>query len=340
MRARTRLSGAATFLLLLALSSQGLADTRKIQLAHAPSEVRQTITNVLKSAKLKELRRRTEHGETTFEATMTRNNLTREFVVATDGELLSMEIGLDEVPAAARGTIQRVAGKATIERIDRTVENGEPLYEVSMEHEGKSREFTVSVDGVMTRYEVDYAQLPLVVRRTVQANIATNQIERVDRTFEDGELNYDVQFTTNGEARVLVVGTNGTLSRIEIGLNQAPAEVQKAIRTHLRGWKPGDIDKVFDEGEVTYEVQAKKGRATREFVLDSGGKLVSEQIALTDAPVAVRRTIESKLGAGKLTRLDRYVEADGTIVFDVESKANGRSFDFSVGLDGTFLGEN
>lgn len=316
------------------------ADVRKVALAKTPAEVRATITRTAASAKINHINRRAENGDTTFEVSVNRNGVEREFVVANDGDLLSLEIGIEEVPLLARAAIRRVLGTNQIEHIDKITENEATLFQVSFERARQSREFTVGADGVMTRYEIDFAELPRAIRTTVQGQIATNQIERVDRTFEDGELNYDVQFTSNGSPRVLTVGTNAVLARIEVGLNETPAAVRQTVQAQLRGWKLGDIDKVFDEGEVTYEVDAKKGRAKREFTVDAGGKLLSEKIELAEVPAAARRVIEDKVGQGKITRIDRNHEDDGTLSFDIESKKDGKSFDFSVGADGKILEEN
>jgi uncharacterized membrane protein YkoI len=316
-----------------------LADVRKVPLAKTPAEVRNTITRIAGAAKINHINQRTEADGTTFEVSITRGGAEREYVVSEYGELLSMEVGLEELPALARATIQRVMGTNHLERIDRMT-NDAVQFEVSFEMAKQSREFTVGADGVMTRYELNYLELPRIIRATVEKNIATNQIERVDRTFENGELNYDVQFTSNGYPRVLTIGTNAVLSRIEVGLNDTPATVRKTILAQLRGWKLGDIDKVIEEGEVTYEVDAKKGRGIREFTVGANGKLLSETVDLADIPEPARKTIQSKVGAGKITRIERSYEEDGTISFDVESKNGGTSFDFSVGADGTFLGEN
>jgi hypothetical protein len=315
------------------------AETHKVRLAQAPPAVKNTINQTLKGAKLNEIVRRVEDGETTFEITMTRGAVTRDFVVAPEGGLLSLEIGLEETPAAVRTMIQRVVGAGKIERIDKTLDDGKTSFEVSMERDGRSRDFTVSNDGVLTSYEMSFEELPALIRKTVQASIAANQIERVDRTFNSGELEYDVQFTTNGETRVLTVGTNGVLSRIEVGLKETPAAVRQAIQAQLRGWKLGDIDKTIEEGEVTYEVTAKKGRASREFTIDPNGKLLSETVELAEVPEAARKIIQGKVGSGKIARIERSYD-EGKVSFDVESKKDGKPFDFSVVADGTFLGEN
>jgi len=316
------------------------ADVRKVPLARVPPEVRNTITRIAGAAKINHVNRRAENGEVTFEVSINRNGVEREFVVSSDGDLLSVEVGLEEVPTLARASIQRVVGTNEIERIDKSTDHDGIEFQVSFDKAGQSREFTVSADGVMTHFEITYNELPRAIRANVEKNIATNQIERVDRTFEDGELNYDVQFKTNGETRVLTVGTNGELSRIEVGLNQTPDPVWKTIHAQLRDWNLGDIDKVLDGDEVTYEVDVKKGRVRREFIVALNGKVVSEKVELNDVPMPVRKTIEEKVGKGKIIRIDRNYEEEGKISFDIESKKDGKSFDFSVAENGDFLGEN
>jgi len=84
----------------------------------------------------------------------------------------------------------------------------------------------------------------------------------------------------------------------------------------------------------------KNGPAKRDFTIRADGKLLSETIALADVPEVARKTIQDKIGAGKLTRIDRNYGDDGKISFDVESKTGGKAFDFSVAADGIYLGEN
>ena len=101
----------------LCLAITAAADVRKVALAKTPAAVRETITRLAAGAKINAITRRAEAGEVTFEVSLQRKGVEREFTVADDGELLAMEVGLEEVPPPARATIQRALGANTLESI-------------------------------------------------------------------------------------------------------------------------------------------------------------------------------------------------------------------------------
>src|SRR5947207_6532416 len=100
-RLRAFLAGLISFVLLNTAS----ADVRKVPLARVPAEVRNTISRTAGTAKINHIDRRAENGEVTFEVSISRNGNERDFVVSNDGELISVEIGLEEVPPLARASI-------------------------------------------------------------------------------------------------------------------------------------------------------------------------------------------------------------------------------------------
>jgi hypothetical protein len=69
------------------------------------------------------------------------------------------------------------------------------------------------------------------------------------------------------------------------------------------------------------------------------GNLLSVEINQSRVPPAAMRTIETRMGSGKILRINKSFEKImGVNPFEVEGRKDGKPFDFSVGPRGRFLG--
>lgn len=181
---------------------------------------------------------------------------------------------------------------------------------------------------------VAYDKLPAVVQKTIQRAIGDGKVSAIERDVDDEGVSFSVTFAKGGKGRYLDVGEDGTLLDIQIGLEETPAPVQNAIKTLLGQNKLAGIERDFEDGEVTYNVDfTLKDGAERTFTVAADGKLLSQQVGLNEVPDVVRKTIAAHLGKGALGDIYRTFD-EGKIYYDVEYTVDGKDRDFTVADNG------
>jgi uncharacterized membrane protein YkoI len=124
----------------------------------------------------------------------------------------------------------------------------------------------------------------------------------------------------------------------EVPADQVPAVVWKTIQTATAGIKPGKIERVDEDGEVTFEATfTSKNGGERALSVGQDGQLLSLEVTLADLAAPVKETITEQVGEGKVDGINKAFEPDGaTYEVDFTTKA-GAERSFSVAEDGTLL---
>jgi len=178
---------------------------------------------------------------------------------------------------------------------------------------------------------VPLAKTPPAIQKAIQDQVDTGTLGTIERVDEKGVVSYEVEMTTkDGQERDFTLGADGKLENLEIGLADAPAPIQQAIKAQVGGGKIESIEKAFAEDDISYEVEmTTKAGDSRDFSVDANGKLVSLEVALTETPSVVQKTITSQIGQGKLTNIDKMM-ADG-VSYEAElTYSDGQTRDFTV----------
>jgi len=97
--------------LALATSVPSFAREQRVKIDDLPAAVKQTVLEVSKGVKLRELTREVENGETFYEAELDVNGRTRDVIMDASGTvvLIEEEVDWNLVPAAVRATIETAA---------------------------------------------------------------------------------------------------------------------------------------------------------------------------------------------------------------------------------------
>ena len=182
--------------------------------------------------------------------------------------------------------------------------------------------------------------LPIPVRRTVQAEIATGTLDSVSRTNGDGgEVIYDIDFTRLGKSRNMTVALDGKLLDIQVFLEETPFPVRAAIQKLSQGGELGDITKnIGDYDDFAYEVELTRDGATRTFTVDDHGLLLEMQVFLKETPPSVQQTIHTKVGGDILGDITKTMDGD-EVSYDVEMTKADRRRTFTVGTNGALVQE-
>lgn len=110
----------------------------------------------------------------------------------------------------------------------------------------------------------------------------------------------------------------------KIPLDQAPANIQTAIKKIAGPNKILSVEKAHDEDKVEYEVLTEKANGKKmEFIIKSDGRLDSTEEPLTQdqLPGAVAKTVGQTVGDGKIHNLER-VTKDGEVTYEVGYKSS------------------
>jgi len=186
---------------------------------------------------------------------------------------------------------------------------------------------------------VKLSETPPAVQNVITARVGDGKLGEIDRTTEGGDTVYDVGLTGNdGQDRDFTLAEDGTLMSTQLTLVETPVAVQKSIQTLAKEGEVESIDKSIDELNITFDISLtmKDGRE-KGFTLDDDGTLLSMEVALTETPAAVQKTIQAESGEGKLASIDKMFDEDG-ISYDVTVTAtNGREKSFSMAEDGQLI---
>jgi uncharacterized membrane protein YkoI len=247
------------------------------------------------------------------------------------------KVSFDGLPAAVKQTVQGQLGGGAAGDVERDEEEGEVSYVVTISKDGKEHDVTVATDGRLLSLEVELAETPAAVQKTIQEHLRGASLDGVEKAFEeDGSFRYDVDSTTKGgDDRSFAVAADGKLLNAQVTLEEVPAAVRKGILDHAGAGKLGDIYWELEDGQVSYDVEMTKDGKDRDFSVGADGKLESEQVFPGELPPLGQRTLKERIGNGKLIRIDKTMD-DG--MFHAESRKEGKEFDFKIGPGGRFRG--
>jgi uncharacterized membrane protein YkoI len=179
--------------------------------------------------------------------------------------------------------------------------------------------------------------LPAAVQKAIHEQAGQARIGRIEKIETDGEVSYEVEIGRGGGNRSFTVADDGALLDIEITFAELPAAAQKTAKSEIGNGKIEIARKVFGD-EITYEVEFTRSGQERALSVDGKGKLLTLEIALAEAPPAVRKTIESLSSGGKLGEIEKSFE-NGGVTYDFDVTKNGVSRDYSVSEDGHIVSE-
>lgn len=209
-------------------------------------------------------------------------------------------VSLRNVPVAVRQTIEQHAKGGTIEKIERSTEDGEIVYEVEVEGHRGDFEFVVGKDGLFlgTDHEDD-----------------DDEHEDADHENDDGDEEADQPEQV-----------------FEITFADAPRAVRDTFEDRTDGAKPTKVERIVDEDVTKYEVEYARHRDTASMTMSDKGEVLEMEtpVAVKHLPAAVRAEIMkdypgATIEAAEAVQLFYYemdVVVDGKTV-DVVALATG-----------------
>lgn len=139
-------------------------EEEEIKFADTPAAVQKALQREVGDVKIEKVDKMKKQGRTVFEADAKIDGHNYEIIVTAEGQLLSKELDEDEeeveikfadAPAAVQKTLQREAGGAKIDKVDKLSKEGRTLYETDVKIDGKNYEIVVTAEGLLLSKEVD-----------------------------------------------------------------------------------------------------------------------------------------------------------------------------------------
>jgi uncharacterized membrane protein YkoI len=293
-----------------------------------PIPVRRTVLAEMANGTLDSANRTNgDAGEVIYDVDFTRAGKSRNMTVALDGQLLDIQVFLDETPVAARAAIRTLSQGGQLGDITKNIgDNDDFTYEAEITRDGATRAFTVDDKGVLLATQVLLRETPPSVQETIQARVGGEILDDITKTMDGDEVNYDVAMTKAGRRRTFTVSPGGALVEEQVFAEEIPEAVQKAVQAQSKRGRLGKINRSTDEGKTYYEVAVSIGLNTCRVTFDAAGALDSEEQDMNWAslPPKVKIALHPLQVAGEEVK-DVVRTTTGTnTTYDIELR-NGRT---------------
>lgn len=244
-----------------------------------------------------------------------------------------------QLPPAVRQAVQALVGDGKVLDVERTIENGRPVFEGEYRQDGVVRGFTFTPDGTLISRQVFEKELPPAVAQTLRAQLAGATLGDLYWTNDEGNPAYYAEFTRGADKRSVSIAPDGWLTAREVKLNELPAAVAQAVRQTLNGAAPTHIDRTDEGGgEVTLDVAVENAGRSRTWIFSASGKLEATELTLGDVPAAAQKELLARLGTARLVHVFKF-EDEGESYFEATFVKAGQHHAATVHADGTLVSE-
>jgi uncharacterized membrane protein YkoI len=248
-------------------------------LSKTPAAVQKAIQAQSAGGTLGEIDKTPEDEDMAYDVELTaKDGQERDFSVAEDGTLLSVEVALAETPAAAQKTIQTELNGGDLESIDKNLDDSEITYDIEgTANDGKEKDFTIADDGTILSEEVVLAETPNAVQKAIASQLNGGKLESIDENFDDDGNNFDVEWTAkDGQEKSFNVAADGNLASEEVALEEVPRPAQRTIKNQIGAGKILRIDKSLakEKRGSPYEVEGRKDGKPFDFSVGPRGRFL------------------------------------------------------------------
>jgi uncharacterized membrane protein YkoI len=195
------------------VGSGGELESVEVFMAELPPAVQQTIRKQVGGGSLEEINKSTEDDEVSYDVEMTAGGKSRGFTVGSKGELLDVEVFLNELPATLQKSIQTNAGAGQVGEIDKSVEDGEVSYDVEVTAGGKSSTLSFdSASNLLSREDpINLSDAPKPVQEKVRSLMGDGKLTGISKITEGKVISYAVDLKQAGKQKSYNLGPDGTL---------------------------------------------------------------------------------------------------------------------------------
>ena len=128
-------------------------------------------------------------------------------------------------------------------------------------------------------------------------------------------------------------------SETKVKLKNLPPTVQKTVQEQSQGAKIRGLAKETEKGQTYYEVELLVKGHGKDVLIDPTGKVVAieEEIALNDAPAAVKAALTKQTGKGRLTKLETITKNSTLEYYEARIKTGLKTREVKVDPEGKVI---
>ncbi len=203
-------------LLSVALITAVLAQQRQAVPRDWPQAVQAAVREQSQGARLHELVKEIENGQTFYAFEFTANGRERTVRLTADGKVAEVEeeMKLQELPASVQATVRTQSQGARILGYSKEKKDGADVYELELKAKGRHKDITISADGaiVAVEDEVLLSSLPAAARAAIQQKAGKDKIRMVESVTKGGAFAYfEAQIKTPDATLEIKVNPAGEL---------------------------------------------------------------------------------------------------------------------------------
>ena len=118
---------------------------------------------------------------------------------------------LDALPPVVQKTARKLVGKAKVEEVENTVENGKRAYEVEFERGGKAMAVVISTEGKLLQTEdrMSVGDTPENIRKALLKQYPHGEITHIKSIDIDGVVHFEVSVQDGGRSHALNLDKDG-----------------------------------------------------------------------------------------------------------------------------------
>ena len=115
-----------------------------------------------------------------------------------------------------------------------------------------------------------------------------------------------------------------------------PPAVKKAVVEHSQGATIRGFSQEKENGQTFYEAELIVNGHSKDVLMDGDGAVVEveEQVATESLPPAVRAGLQSKIGNGKLVKVETLTKKGKLVAYEAQVLTKGKKLEVQVGPDG------
>lgn len=139
-------------------------------------------------------------------------------------------------------------------------------------------------------------------------------------------------------AVALLVGTLAA-QEVKIKRSELPAQVETTVAAQSAGSTIKGFSKEKENGETIYELQMVTAGHSKDVSMNAKGEVleVEEEVSMDHLPATVRTGLQSKAGAGKITKVESLTKKGKIVAYEAQVNTAGKRSEIQVGPDGASL---
>lgn len=199
-------------------SEAGVLVGMEVFLEETPAPVQKTIQAIVGQGTIESIDKALDESEVRYDVDWnTKEGATRSGSVLESGKLESVQVNIEETPPAVQTALGAEVGKGQLKEVFKSFDDKAVYYDVTVNRDGRDREFTVAESGKLDSRQVFLLELPPVVQSSIQRTIGMGKLLRIDQAFEmkKGGFLYEVEGLVNGKPYDFSIGPKGAFLGVD-----------------------------------------------------------------------------------------------------------------------------